>query len=255
MNLTYGISQVMHRVRVKLYPSYLPGYENNYFARTDSEASLSVEQVCAALRDRGGFSGNYNDLVDYVKKYLDEAAYQLCDGYTINNRYYSIYPSVGGVFQSANETPDPKNHPFSFRFRPLTPLRKLAGSISIVVEGLAGASGYIDEYVDKDGGFSNSIFVPGNGFVINGGKIKVAGQEAGIGVFFVPVDNPGKAVKVTRVFENTPSKIIGIAPETGHTYNRIEIRTQFEGSSTRFLKNLRIIKSPFILEEEGIPVE
>ena len=74
MNLAYNIAQVMHKIRVKLYPNYLPGQENTFIARTDSEAVLNIEQVCAALRDRGGFTGNTEDLIDYVKKYHNEMA-------------------------------------------------------------------------------------------------------------------------------------------------------------------------------------
>jgi hypothetical protein len=70
----------------------------------------------------------------------------------------------------------------------------------------------------------------------------------GVGVFFVPVDDPSKAVKVSRVAENTPSKITGIAVDTGYAYNRIEIRTQFAGSGANFLKTPRTITSNFVLE-------
>ena len=42
MNLTYGTKQVMHRIRVKLYPNYLPGGVGTFLTRTDSEACLKV---------------------------------------------------------------------------------------------------------------------------------------------------------------------------------------------------------------------
>jgi hypothetical protein len=94
MAILDDIQGVMHRIRIKLYPNYLPSVEGTYIARTDSEASLSVEQVCAALKNRGGFTGNYDDLVVYVKAFFDEAAYQLCDGYAVNTGYYSVHPNM-----------------------------------------------------------------------------------------------------------------------------------------------------------------
>ena len=45
MNLTYGTKQVMHRIRVKLYPNYLPGGEGTFLTRTDSEACLKVQST------------------------------------------------------------------------------------------------------------------------------------------------------------------------------------------------------------------
>jgi len=76
MNLIYGVKQVMHRIRVKLYHNYFPKGEA-YIARTDSEATLNIDQVCAALRDRGGFTGDFEDLADYVKQFFNEMVYQL----------------------------------------------------------------------------------------------------------------------------------------------------------------------------------
>ena len=49
MSLLYGVSQVMHRIKVKLYPNYLPKGEDTFLARTDNEATLDIPKVCAAL--------------------------------------------------------------------------------------------------------------------------------------------------------------------------------------------------------------
>jgi hypothetical protein len=70
-------------------------------------------------------------------------------------------------------------------------------------------------------------------------------------VYLVPVDDPSKAVKITRIAENTQNRIIGVLPPagTGYSVNRIEIRTQFSGSSNTFLKTPRIITSSFTIEE------
>jgi hypothetical protein len=53
---------------------------------------------------------------------------------------------------------------------------------------------------------------------------------------------------MARVGENTPSKIIGIAPDTKYAFNRIEIRTQYNGSNNSFLKVPRVITSLFTME-------
>jgi len=245
MNLAYNVAQVMHKIRVKLYPNYLPGQENTFIARTDSEASLSIEQVCAALRDRGGFTGNYEDLVDHVKKYYNEAAYQLCDGFTINNGYYSVYPNLGGTFKGLRDTPDPKTNPLSFRFRTLSALRRLAQSIAIEIDGFAEVDAYIDEFLDTEDNTRNNWYHPGNLFSIYGNKIKIEGDDPGVGMFFVPSDG-SPAVKVTRFNENNPSSLRGITPNCDAEHCKIEIRTQYSGAKP--LKNPRVITSSFTLE-------
>jgi hypothetical protein len=102
MAIINNVNEVLHRIRVKLYQSYLPGVQGAYVARTDNEAILSIKEVCAALKNRGGFTGNYDDLVDHVKQYFSEAAYQLCDGFGVSTGYYSLHPNVGGTFDRVN---------------------------------------------------------------------------------------------------------------------------------------------------------
>jgi hypothetical protein len=249
MSIVNTVQEVLHRIRVKLYPNYLPNVEGAYIARTNSEASLNIPQICASLKDRGGYGGDYEDLVESVKQFFDEAMYKLCDGFAINMGYFTIHPNIGGTFNSASEIHDHKKHKISFRFRTLPKLRRLVQFIGVDIEGIADTSGWIDEYVDIEENSTNAIFIPGGQFVIHGHRIKTAGDDPSVGVYFVPIDNPSKAVKVGRLAENTPTKIIGIAPKTEYSRNRIEIRTQFEGSSTKFLKTVRYITSGFVLEE------
>jgi hypothetical protein len=248
MGIKNNIDDVLHRIRVKLYPNYLPNTEGRYMAKTDNEAYLSVERICASLNNRGGFLGSYGDLIENINQFLDECAFLLCDGYALNLRYYSIHPNIGGTFNSERESYDPEKNPVSFRFRTMHPLRNLVKHIAVDITGVADGSAFIDEFIDRDEDTVNGTFTAGNMFCINGNKIKLAGDDPSCGVFFVPVDDPSQAVKVTRIGENSGSTITGIAPDTHHQYNRVEIRTQYSGSTTTFLKSPRSVVSDFIIE-------
>jgi len=249
MSIINNVNEVLHRINVKLYPNYLPNAEGLYIARTDNEALLSVEDVCAALKNRGGYTGSYEDLTESVRQFFDEAAYQLCDGFAVNMRYFSVHPNIGGTFNSDKEAYDRKKHPVTFRFRANAALRRLIEHIVIDIEGLANTTGWIDEFIDTDEDSSNTLYSPGDQFVLRGSKIKLAGDDPGVGVFFVSVDDPSKAVKVTRIAQNTSSAIIGIAPQVNNVRNRIEVRTQYNGTTNSFLKKPRVITSTFVLEE------
>ncbi|MDR0497631.1 MAG: DUF4469 domain-containing protein [Treponema sp.] len=239
---------VLHRIRIKLYPNYFQNAKGSYIARTNNEKTLSIEDVCTALKTRGGFTGNYEDMLEYIRQYNDEIAYQLCDGYAVTNGYYTVHPNIGGTFNSVNEAHDHVRHPISFRFSIRSKLRKLISNISVDIEGIADTQGFIDSFVDYEEKSTNNIFIPGNQFAIHGSKIKVAGDDPACGIYFVPVDDPSKAVKVTRIAKNNPSEVTGIAPDTSFTNNRIQIRTQYSGNSTTFLKTTRIINSVFVIE-------
>ena len=199
------------------------------------------------MRERGGFKGDYNDLVSNIKRYNDEVAYQLCDGFRVSNEWFTIYPNLGGTFKSVRDTPDPKKHPLTFRFRALTALRKLAESIEVVIDGEADVNGYIDIFTDTEEHAENSIFVRDNMFVLTGDKIKIEGDDPGIGLFLVPVDSPDNPIKVERISENTPSKITGIMPSSKYIVHKLEVRTQFTGDAKTLLKVPRIITSSFTI--------
>ena len=209
---------------------------------------FSMEDVCKILKTRGGFSGNYEDLIDHVRQYYNEVAYQLCDGYTVNNGFYSVHPNIGGTFDGVNEAHDHQKHPISFHFSVRPKLRELTKHIDVNVDGIADTNGYIDTFSDSEGDCVNDLYTPGHMFIIHGHKIKLAGDDPSVGVYFIPEDDPSKAVKATRIGENNPSKITGIAPCTASQYNRIEIRTQFSGATDKLLKTVRRITSTFIVE-------
>ena len=118
--------------------------------------------------------------------------------------------------------------------------------------GQADTNGYITKFVDNIKNSVNTVFIPGNVFTIYGSNIKIAGNSSDIGVFFVPEEDPSKAVKVKNLIENFTAKVMGIAPDTGYRYNKIEIRTQYTTSHYYISKSIRVIRSEFVLERVGL---
>jgi len=116
------------------------------------------------------------------------------------------------------------------------------------VVGIAEEPAFIDQFIDVEDNLINSSFVPGNGFTVHGHNIKIDGTDPACGLYFVPVEDPSKKVKVTRILENNPSKVMGLSVNTGYLINRIEIITQFTGGGVN-LQAPRTITSPSTLEE------
>jgi hypothetical protein len=250
MSNIYEVSERMHKIRAKLYPNYLPGSEGTFIARTANEAAVTIEDICASMKKRAGYAGAFEECVQTVKHFFLEMEYQLGDGFSVNTGFFTIHPNIGGVFQSDKENSnDTEKHPVTFRFQALKPMLKLRDSIEVIIEGYADTQGWISEFVDLEENFINTQFLPQNMFAISGHKIKIAGDDPSVGVYFVPAEDPSKAVKVARLGENTASHISGIAPNTGYIYNKIEIRTQFSGAVNTPLKTVRVITSSFTLEQ------
>jgi len=238
----------LHRITVKLYRNYLPRTKGKYVARTVNEDTLFIEDVASMMKTRGGFEGDYSVLVDYVKCFFREMAYELCDGYAVNTGYFSVYPSIGGTFNSAKDTFNPEKNKISFHYRTNAELRNLIKEIAVEVAGVSDANAFIHEFTDMEEESVNGVYSPNNVFSLSGRKIRVEGGDPACGVYFVPFDDPSKAVKVARIAENTHSRIIGISPDTGYANNRIEIRTQYTGCKKILLKEPRVIASDFTVE-------
>jgi len=249
MASVYSVSEKLHKVRVKLYPNYLPGGEGTYIARTDSEATVDIKDIIAFMIKRGGYHGSPDEAFETITHFLKEMGYQIADGFAVDLGFFTLRVNVGGTFRSDKEPYDPEKHPIAFLFQALSPMLNLRDDIEVIVEGYADAHAWISEYTDLEEKSVNALFRPGNMFSIVGHKIKIAGGDPSCGVYLVPVDDPSKAVKIRRVGENTASHVSGIAESTGFKRNRVEIRTQYEGSSTKFLKTPRIITGGFVLEE------
>jgi hypothetical protein len=248
MAIKRSVDELLHRIRVKLYPNYLPKAEGKYISRTNNEAFLSIEQVCAALKVKGGFSSNIDEITKHVRLFLDEAVYQLCDGFGINMDYFSIYPNIGGTYNSVNETFDHEKNPISFRFRTLAALRRMIKFITVEIDGVAATGGYIDEFFDGSSQSVNEILTASEQFSVSGYKIKVSGDNPECGVYFEPLEDKGQRIKVkSTLMENSPSKIIGMVPElvTPRTY-RVVIVTQYTRGKG-LLKEPRTITSDFAL--------
>jgi hypothetical protein len=240
---------VLHHIRAKLYPNHLQNVEGNYIARTDTDRTLGVKDVCTAAKTRGGYPGDINEMLNAVEWYNSELAYQVCDGYAVSNDWFTIYPHISGTFESPHDAADPEKHKVSARLSVRKRFRDSTKNTAVSIDGLADTNGFIDFLMDqesKDAG--HNVYLPGDMITIYGSRIKIAGDDPSNGVYFVPTDKTSPPVKMARIGENTPSKITGIASDTKYPCNRIEIRTQYNGSNNTFLKEPRVITSFFTME-------
>jgi hypothetical protein len=137
-------------------------------------------------------------------------------------------------------------------------LRKLIPSIDGRVDGLSESGSYIQTFTDVATGKANLVCTPGGAFVIAGGKLKIVfdpdvpHDEKNTGVFLVSSSgSPIISVKAGgSLIENTPTRISGIIPElvAGKEWY-VEVRTRYSGNSAKLLKEIRVIRSSFTLQQ------
>jgi hypothetical protein len=232
---------ILHPVRVKLYPNYLTD-EGKYVARTDAYRSLSVEEICGNLRERGSFTGNPEDAANNIQQFCEECGFLICDGFSLNLKYFALSPHVGGTWDGREEAHDRDKHPIGFTFRALKPLKDLAGRIELSVVGIDEQTAFIAEVQDVASGTVNEELTSGGVIIITGHRIKVAGDKPEVGISIIGAEASYTAEIAPPYVENTASKVIAVLPSgiPNGTF-KIRITTQFAGSS--LLKDARIIES------------
>jgi hypothetical protein len=224
------LKNVLHVIRAWLYPNYLE-HGDRFVARARTEKTLTVEQVCTEAVTRGGSDLNYDTMVDAVNAYFNEAFYQLADGFSGENDYFSIHPKIGGTFAHADAGADKEKNPVDFAFRKRQELRNVISRITVEIAGVAESGAYIAEAIDVASGTSDEKLTPGGVLTLLGSRIKIAGEDPSCGLYLVQAD--GAAVKVTGNFvENHPARLSAQLPAlTPGTY-RARVVTQYTSGGT-----------------------
>ncbi|MBN9337439.1 MAG: DUF4469 domain-containing protein, partial [Chryseobacterium sp.] len=177
---------VLHKIKAYLYENLLTkDNPNDYIARTVSERSLNVKQICETAVNRGGADVSAAAMEHATTLFLKEMAYQLCDGFSVNTGYFTAGTQIRGVFDSPSETFSSDKHNILFQFNQGEKLRAEIPNIEVSILGIADSACSILQVTDVKSGSVNDLITPGRNLKISGNKIKVAGDNPNNGVFFV----------------------------------------------------------------------
>jgi DNA-binding domain/Domain of unknown function (DUF4469) with IG-like fold len=233
------MSTILHRIKAYLYDNVLTkDNPNDFTARTASERSLNVQQICQAAVSRGGADISASSMEHATELFLKEMAYQLCDGYSINTGYFTANTTIRGVFDNPSETFNKDKHSIIFQFNQGEKLRAEIPNIEVEILGVAESSAVILQVTDVKSGSVNDLITPGRNLKIAGSKIKVAGNDPFIGVFFVnTTSNVRTMVEESDIVTNNPSELIVVIPALPAGTYQLEVVTQY--SSGALLKDTR----------------
>ena len=239
------VTEVLHKIEAKLYPNYLGKGEGAYVARAKAEAPLSIEDVCAAAKNRGGFTGQYEDLAEHAHVFINEMIYQLLDGFSVQlGGFCSLHTRISGTYHGGNDHIGADN--LHVAFHTLRHLKDLLLKVKIENEGVAGDGAYIDEILDVHSDAVNSTLTPGNMIYILGHKIKVQGDDPEVGVWFVSQADSARVKITEHLGTNRTNELLGLIPALTAGDYKVEIVTRYSNGTT-LLKEPRVIKAEPLL--------
>ena len=223
---------VMHKIRASLYANLLTDDPNDFSAKVSSERSLNVREICESAVARGGADVPAASMAHAMELFLKEMAYQLCDGYSVNTGYFTATPLIKGVFNDPKEQFDSAKHSVLFQFNQGETLRRELSTVEIEIMGVADSGSVITQVTDMKTGSVNDLLTPGRNLKIAGNKLKIAGDNPNVGVYFVNQSSQARMrVIPTDIVINNPSEVMIVIPSLPKATYRVEIVTQYAVSS------------------------
>lgn len=221
----------LHRIKANLYDNVLTDDPNDYLARVSSERTLNITDVCKSAVSRGGASTSAETMEHNVNLFLKEMAYNLCDGFSVNTGYFTATTLIKGVFNKPDETFNPAKHSIIFQFNQGDTLRKELAGIEVDILGVADSSISIAQVTDVKTGSVNDQLTPNRNLRIKGYKLKLAGDNPTVGVYFVNQTTAERTkVDPTDIVTNNPSELVIVIPALVPGTYTLEVTSQFGAS-------------------------
>ncbi len=223
---------VKHKIKAQLYENLLTrNNPNDYMARTISEESLNIKQICEVAVSRGGADMSALALEHAVVIFLKEMAYQLCDGYSVNTGYFTAGTQIRGLFNGPSESYNSDKHNILFNFQQGEKLKAQIPNIEVEVMGIAKSGSAILQVIDANSGSINDKLTPGRILKVIGKKLKIAGDSPEIGIFFVnSLTNERLALATNDLVVNKAKELIIIIPDLKSGSYHLEVVSQYSGS-------------------------
>lgn len=227
--------QAKHSIKVYLYDNLLTPETTDLAARVASEKTLDIRAICRASAERGKADITPEAMEHAVDLFLKEMAYQLCDGFSVNTGWFTVTPTIRGVFRSPTETFDPQHHHVLMQFNQGDLMRREIGNVEVEVLGQADASLTILQVKDKKTGKVNDEITPGHVIRVLGTKMKITGDKPEVGVSLVKVsDDSITKIGMDDLVVNNPSELLILLPTLAAGKYRLQVVTQYSGA-----KNLK----------------
>lgn len=150
----------------------------------------------------------------------------LREGYGFQSDYFSLTPSVSGVFIDDKDRFDPSRHQVELNLRLSAPMKEALTQVNVEVIPHTTPMPVIKTVFDRKSKTTDDQMTPGHTLEIAGERLKIVDTEADEqGVFLVNTQR-AEEVKVPHLFQNTPKSLHAELPDTLSTGTyRLEVRT------------------------------
>jgi hypothetical protein len=198
-------------------------------AQTANVISYNQENVIERIL-KSGAGLTRNDIV-FVLEAQKQISYNiLAENGAVTTDLFNAFPSIQVVFTGAEDPFDHKRHRVKIPLIEGIRLRAVEEQVKTKKILPLQTGPRIISVTDMKTGSVNRLLTPGRNLRINGGKLKIIGDDPAAGVYFT---GTGGEVKVdeTDIRENKPSEVMVIIPALAPGDYDVKLVTQFTGSA------------------------
>ncbi|MDR1220478.1 MAG: DUF4469 domain-containing protein [Treponema sp.] len=175
-----------------------------------------------------------SDIISVLEAEKQVVADVVAEGGAVTTELFNAFPSISGVFDTPDAPFDPAKHKVHIKLHPGMALRSAVAQVKTKRVAAVVTGTVITAVTDLKTGAINETLTPGRDMKVSGVKLKIAGTDPAVGLYFVP--DSGDAVKadISDVVVNNPSELIALTPALPAGTYRVRIVTQY--ASSRLLK-------------------
>ena len=223
-------------LKYTLVENQLTERPNDYMAQTIAVRAYDKEAIIALMLRRGTLLTR-TDVLAVLNGLEETVADILKDGGTVNLPLFNTSFSISGVFEGPMDSFDGSRHKLNVNLSKSTLLRDAEKQVRFTKTDAAAPASAITEIKDVVSDTINHMLTPGGVIQLWGSNLKLAGDHADAGLWFVP--ETGEAIRAEVIVTNKPASLIAMIPTAlaAGSYT-LRIVTQYTGGT--LLKTPRV---------------
>jgi len=207
----------------------------NYAARVLTKESHDLDGIIRLMLEKRSVISK-TDIAAVFTAFFQIVEECIQRGENINLPIFNLGYSITGVFEDDTDLFDPEKHQINVNLSNGIQVKKAIEQIELTKVDSVQTDPAITSFIDIATQSKNDKLTPNSLFEIHGKRLKIAGEDASIGLFFVAED--GSETMVAQIADNGQKKIVGLVPDLTAGKYRIRIKTQstFGAYTTKGIK-------------------
>ncbi|MDR1221051.1 MAG: DUF4469 domain-containing protein [Treponema sp.] len=206
---------------------------NDSRAQVVNVSSYSQAELVGLIMEIGA-GLTRSDVISVIEAEKQVISKIIVGGGAVNTELFNAFPSISGVFDSPDAPFDPAKHKVHIKLQPGVALRAAVADVKTKRVAAVVTGAVITAVTDLKTGAINATLTPGHDMKVSGVKVRIAGTDPDVGLYFVPSAGDVVKVDLSDVVVNNPSELIALIPALPAGTYRVRIVTQY--SSGKFLK-------------------